>query len=141
MNAIEPAALLADASQAGSYFVDARDRASLVETATSLGFMVVTIDLENAEDTPALLEAVADGLLFPDWFGGNWDALADCLGDLSWLGAERGLLLLLDHCADLRDGSPDTFATLLDILDEAAQQHAATGVPFWTLFPVVSTPS
>ncbi|MBJ7575399.1 barstar family protein [Luteimonas sp. MC1828] len=141
MTDVELGALLADASQAGSYFVDARDRAALVEAATALDFAVVAINLENAEDKPALLEAMADGLLFPEWFGGNWDALADCLGDLSWLPARHGMLLLLDHSGDLRDGAPDDFATLLDILDEAAKQHAAAGVPFWALLPVVSTPS
>ncbi|MBB1473213.1 MULTISPECIES: barstar family protein [unclassified Luteimonas] len=141
MTDVELGALLADVGQAGSYFVDARDRAALVEAATTLEFAVVTIDLENAEDKPSLLEAMADGLLFPEWFGGNWDALADCLGDLSWLDARHGLLLLLDHSGDLRENAPDDFATLLDILDEAARQHAAAGVAFWALLPAVSTPS
>ncbi len=141
MTDVELGALLADASQAGSYFVDPRDRAALVEAATMLDFAVVAINLDNARDKPSLLDAMAEGLLFPDWFGGNWDALADCLGDLSWLPATHGLLLLLDHCGDLRDRAPEDFATLLDILDEAARQHAAAGVPVWALFPVVSTPS
>lgn len=141
MSDVEPGALLADASQAGSYFIDARDRAALVEAATALGFVVLAINLENADDKSTLLEAMADGLLFPAWFGGNWDALADCLGDLSWLDARRGMLLLLDHSGDLRDAAPDDFATLLDILDDAAKQHAAANVPFWALLPAVSTRS
>ncbi|GAB3436146.1 barstar family protein [Actinophytocola sediminis] len=31
------------------------------------------------------MTAVAAALSFPDWFGHNLDALADCLSDLSWL--------------------------------------------------------
>jgi RNAse (barnase) inhibitor barstar len=41
-----------------------------------------------------LLRAVASGLKFPDYFGWNWDALEECLCDLSWLDAPAGIVLL-----------------------------------------------
>ncbi|HEY8210550.1 MAG TPA: barstar family protein [Myxococcaceae bacterium] len=33
----------------------------------------------------ALLDALDQRLHFPDYFGGNWDALWECIRDLSWL--------------------------------------------------------
>lgn len=33
----------------------------------------------------ALLDAIAAELRFPDYFGRNWDALDECITDLSWL--------------------------------------------------------
>jgi len=134
---IELGALLADASQAAAYFVDVRDRAALVEAANALDFRVATANLETADDKDALLDEIAEALEFPATFGGNWDALADSLGDLSWLPAP-GYVLLLDHCAGLRESAPDDFATLLEILDEAAGAHARAGVPFWALLPATS---
>lgn len=134
---IELGALLADASQAAAYFVDVRDRAALVEAANALDFHVAAANLETADDKDALLGEIAGALQFPGTFGGNWDALADSLGDLSWLPAP-GYLLLLDHSADLREAAPDDFATLLEILDEAATAHARAGVPFWALLPASS---
>src|SRR3546814_18644921 len=73
--------------------------------------------------------------LFPDWFGRNWDALADCLGDLSWWPAE-GYLLLLDHADAWRAAETDQFTTLLEILDAAARTWSAQRVPFWALVPL-----
>ncbi|GGK16565.1 barstar family protein [Luteimonas terricola] len=137
MTDIELGALLADASQAAAYFVDIHDRAALVEAANALDFTVAAANLAAADDKDALLEQIAEALQFPATFGGNWDALVDSLGDLSWLPAP-GYVLLLDHCTDLRDAAPDDFATLLDILDEAASAHARAGVPFWALLPVTS---
>jgi RNAse (barnase) inhibitor barstar len=36
------------------------------------------------QDKTALLAALGEALSFPDWYGANWDALADCLMDMSW---------------------------------------------------------
>jgi RNAse (barnase) inhibitor barstar len=33
----------------------------------------------------ALFEELYQRLQFPDYFGGNWDALWECIRDLSWL--------------------------------------------------------
>src|SRR5699024_7231387 len=43
------------------------------------------IELSGTTDKSEILTRIASALIFPDWFGHNWDALADCLGDLSWL--------------------------------------------------------
>jgi len=134
---VELGAMLADASQSAAYFIDVRDRAAVVEAATALDFHVAAANLVTVDDKPALLAEIARALRFPGSFGANWDALADSLGDLSWLPAP-GYLLLLDHCGDLRDEAPDTFATLLEILDEAASAHAGAGLPFWAVLPVAS---
>lgn len=41
----------------------------------------------------ALLDEVSAALQFPLDFGANWDALADCLGDLDWLGGPEHVVL------------------------------------------------
>jgi RNAse (barnase) inhibitor barstar len=132
VSALELRALLADASQNGAYFVDVRDREGLEEVARELGFAVAAIDFAGCSGKDEVLERFAAALRFPDWFGGNWDALADCLGDLSWWPAE-GYLLLLDHAGAWRVSEPHEFATLLEILNEAAMSWSAQRLPFWAL--------
>jgi RNAse (barnase) inhibitor barstar len=41
-----------------------------------------------------LLQELAQRLSFPEYFGSNWDALIDCLSDLSWWSAPE---LVIDH--------------------------------------------
>ena len=43
--------------------------------------------LGPAASKAELLDGLARALEFPGWVGRNWDALADALGDLSWLPA------------------------------------------------------
>lgn len=138
MSAQELRALLADAAQSGVYFVDVRDREAMDEAALALAFAVAPVDCSGCTDKAEVLAQFACALRFPDWFGGNWDALADCLGDLSWWPAP-GYLLLLDHAGGWRDDDPTSFAMLLEILGEAAQQWATQAVPFWVLIPLSAT--
>ena len=135
MTATELGALLADASQNGAYFVDVRDREGLEDAARGLGFAVAAVDFTGCRDKDEVLERFAAALRFPDWFGRNWDALADCLGDLSWWPAQ-GYLLLLDHAGAWREAEPGDFATLLGIANDAAAAWSAQRVPFWALVPL-----
>ncbi|MFZ2753253.1 MAG: barstar family protein, partial [Lysobacteraceae bacterium] len=135
MNDIELGTLLADATQAGAYFVDARDREALVEAGGTLQFAVLPVDLRACADADAAMCEIAEVLCFPDWFGENLDALADCLGDLSWLPSE-GYVLVLENTADWRAQEPDTFDAVLEILSQTAERWAKDRVPFWAFLPV-----
>ncbi|MFE0646145.1 barstar family protein [Streptomyces sp. NPDC058877] len=42
----------------------------------------VLLDLSGVTDKAVFMDRVTEVLALPDWFGRNWDALADCLGDL-----------------------------------------------------------
>ncbi|WP_369143135.1 barstar family protein [Streptomyces sp. R44] len=42
----------------------------------------VVLDLGGVTDKAALMDRCAEVLSLPDWFGRNWDALADSLTDL-----------------------------------------------------------
>jgi hypothetical protein len=86
------------------------------------------IDLAGAAGKKAMLERIARALDFPDWFGGNWDALEDCLGDLSWTRAEGHVLLFADAPAT------DARATLVDVLRSTAAAWAERKRPFFAVF-------
>jgi len=44
-------------------------------------------------DKAALLKTLKSALRFPEYFGNNWDALSDCLTDLSWIQAQRVVIV------------------------------------------------
>ncbi len=135
MSAFDLSALLADPAPGGAYFVDAHDRAALVEAAYGLEFRIASIDCRGVRDRDEGLARIAQALDFPEWFGGNWDALQDSLRDLSWLPGD-GYLLLFDHSSGWRDADPEAFATLIEILNQTGQDWAADKVPFWALLPL-----
>ncbi|TCJ13861.1 barnase inhibitor [Parasulfuritortus cantonensis] len=77
---------------------------------------------------PAMLEAVAEAFACPDYFGANWDALEDSLGDLSWLAGPIGLVI---EAADLpAAAAPDSWPVLLDILGDVSRSWRGAGRPF-----------
>ena len=44
-----------------------------------------TFRLYNIRHRQAFFSLLGQALLLPDYFGGSWDALDDCMRDLSWL--------------------------------------------------------
>ncbi|GGY77506.1 hypothetical protein GCM10010300_21850 [Streptomyces olivaceoviridis] len=60
------------------------------------GRFVVALDLDGVTDKAGLMDRAARALSLPDWFGRNWDALADSLSDPSvWPRQAEGSGLLV----------------------------------------------
>ena len=108
---------LSDAAKSGVY------RGTRGDAIDESGLARTTIDLKAGDP----IGAVARALRFPDWFGGNWDALEDCLGDLE---GENHVLLFL-HAERL---AADQRGILLDVLRSSAEYWASRGKPFFAVF-------
>jgi hypothetical protein len=119
---------LKDSKRSGVYRVTRIDEVVDAVRGTKLG--LARLALQGVRGKDALLAALARELAFPKWFGGNWDALEDCLADLSWREAE-GHVLVFEAFADL-DG--DDLGILIDILSSSAESWTARGRPFFAVF-------
>jgi RNAse (barnase) inhibitor barstar len=65
-------------------------------------------------------DEIAAAMQFPYYFGDNWDALNDCLTDLSWLPAAKYVLVVSNADELLSEESEDQLSKLLDILRRSA---------------------
>jgi len=91
---------------------------TMATQARSSGLRFTVVSLRGIDGKKGVLGAFARALDFPSGFGANWDALADCLQDLSWLPG--GHLLLLQAGADFAETAFDECEMLLDILASSA---------------------
>lgn len=105
------------------------EAAQLCAAAHESGWLCLRADLAGCTDKQGLLEYLARDLGFPGWFGGNWDALSDCLRDLEWQPAAEGYLLILEHADGLAAAAPETLEVALEILRDAAADWASRGRP------------
>lgn len=83
------------------------------------------VDGRRVPDRPGLFAQYSTALEFPGWFGGNWDAFADCLQDLSWLPA-RGYVVLWNR-ASAADDLVRSRAE--EIIDDAIGARVQMGLP------------
>lgn len=75
------------------------------------------------------LAAVGEALDFPDYYGQNFDALADCLHDIG--GGVGGVVLLWDGWSTLARSDEKAFNVALSVL--GSRVNADRGVPFSVL--------
>jgi hypothetical protein len=68
-------------------------------------------------DRKSLFSALCRELQFPSYLGNNWDALSDCLRDLSWIRHHRAILL---H-EDLPPLAARDIVTYLEVLSECVR--------------------
>ncbi|MGH8686494.1 MAG: barstar family protein [Burkholderiales bacterium] len=123
---------LTDASRSGVY--RAAGVAEIEDAVHATRIDVARIDLTGAADAAALFERIARALAFPDWFGANWDALEDCLCDLSWRPGEGHVLLFTGH-----ENLPlDELGQLYDVLRACASDWARRQRPFFAVFASVA---
>lgn len=124
--------ILADADKAGVYHLPHMDKKLVAAAAKAAGLAAFRVNLAKAGDKEHLLKAIAKSLKFPEWFGHNFDALADCLADMAWQPAD-GYVVVLEHCDGIHGKAEDDFVSVLNIFEQTATDWREQGVPFWCL--------
>lgn len=103
------------------YLVDAGQAAKLRNELRRAGFKVFEADAGARTDERGLLLAIGDALAFPDYYGANWAAFEDCLGDL--LRDDAGHVALLIVGADtLMRTDLHTFVRAVHLLQDAVSE-------------------
>jgi len=114
---------LQDAARSGVYRAARADE--VVDALRGSRLALVRVGFSDKE---SFLKSIARALDFPDWFGHNWDALEDCLADLSWREA-AGHVLVIENPAP-----GDDLGVLIDVLRSSAEFWAGRGTPFFAVF-------
>ncbi len=116
------------------------DIGGLHGAALAAGLFWKRADLSEVRDQHALMSVFAREFRFPRTFGGNWDALADCLQDLSWLPEKlprqsysNGWMLALQGAPGFAGAAPDLNGMLLTVLGATADYWRHKGRVFLVL--------
>ncbi|MBV9189028.1 MAG: barstar family protein [Betaproteobacteria bacterium] len=112
---------LSDPSRSGVYRT--RAEKDILEATRGAKLDVVSVDAKEN-----LFDSLARALAFPDWFGRNWDALEDVLGDLSWRKGDGHVVIFRTFPAG------EDFGILVDVLRITAEYWAGRGRPFFAVF-------
>jgi len=82
--------------------------------------IVLRMSIEGIISKDDLLKEFNRIFSFP-FFGYNWDALSDCLSDLSWLDTGAGVVLVISNYRQLLDADVRSFGMLVNIWLDCAE--------------------
>ncbi len=100
---------------------------------SALGWAAYPLNGRRITDANRSHEECARILAFPAWFGHNWDTLADCLSDLSWLRA-RGHVLIWDRYGVLARADARAWGRAYEVFQAAIASRAGTNMaPLYVL--------
>ncbi|NBM20417.1 barstar family protein [Streptomyces sp. GC420] len=102
--------------------------APALDAARAAGLSVAVLDLGGVRGKAEFMERCARTLGLAEWFGRNWDALADSLTDPSTYPADgRGLLLLVRGWQEYATARPQEWGTALDVFGDAVDRGRESG--------------
>jgi hypothetical protein len=104
-------------------FMSEREAARL-DMVSGFGGMVSRIDARMMSGPTSSFREISLALRFPSYFGYNWDALDECLGDVhSWLHRDS-ILVIAEHADALV--ATEHLPTLVDVLCSGSERAGAT---------------
>lgn len=83
-------------------------------------------------DKASFLRACSEAMGFPAYFGHNWDALDECITDLSWVPG-RGYVVLYNAVAHFATSDRAQWTIALDLLQTAVAHWQTTPTPMYVL--------
>jgi RNAse (barnase) inhibitor barstar len=138
--ALEALKTLLEDEKGGVYFLPEHPPSKDVAAAAKRAkFAYFHIEGRNIARKEQLLNHVATALRFPDYFGGNWDALEECLADMEWVDAP-GYLIYYEHIDALAEAHPDQLQTFVEICRDAVASWKADGTPMVVLLSGTRAP-
>lgn len=130
---MEPQALqdmLQRAENNGVYHLPTSGREAMQRAAEAAGLVFHLVQLDDTEDHEDALTRIGTALKFPEWYGVNFDALYDCLTDLSWQDT-GATVIVLTGCDALKATAPEPWETLMNVFGSAAEYWQNEETPFW----------
>jgi RNAse (barnase) inhibitor barstar len=120
-------------SHSGVYDIDQiKNTRRIRKEAFGEGLDYTFINLKNSCDKSGFLKTVASALKFPSYFGMNWDALNDCLTDLSWKKA-TGYVIILAHFGSVSENMAVESEIIKSILAASAEYWKKKKVQFYII--------
>jgi len=123
---------LQDINEAGVYQLSC-PLAVLEANVALSGFTLFEADMTSVHGKGEFLAALAQVIGAPGWFGHNWDAFADVLGDLSWQPSAGYVLLFCGGDSNLGLCEAD-YEIVTEIFNNTVSYWKSQGKPFWVFF-------
>ena len=95
---------------------------AVLERLREEGIEGIWVDRAPVFDKATLLHALYQSLRLPAWFGFNWDALEECLGEMH---TRPPRALVFRDYALLEERDPESARTFMDIVQSAATRSDA----------------
>ncbi len=107
--------------------------ASIEKRVRQAGWQYAYLDGGSIRSKDEFLHGMQEAFRFPSYFGHNWDALEECMLDLSWLPAP-GYVLLYNQPNRFIGNALDEWTTAYLILEEAVAHWHREGAPLFVIF-------
>jgi hypothetical protein len=105
--------------------VEAQAAGTAVSEWREEGLAVRTVRGRKMCTVDGLFDEMAAALQFPGYFGENWPAFDECLGDMEWLKPKSGIVVaILEPDQVLQDSADADMATLIRAVAHAAETYA-----------------
>jgi RNAse (barnase) inhibitor barstar len=117
----------------------AYDVEALLKDAVRADQTILRADFDDVSDQHGVMERIGVGFAFPDYFGRNLDALADCLSELEPEEADRpGFVVILRNLPEGTGFDRDQREAMLDVFRDASDLFDERGVAFRVFYSVRS---
>ena len=67
---------------------------------------------------------------FPEYFGHNWNALQDCLCDMSWTQNKNNYSIIWNNASNIINKNPSDFLEFIDVVRSAKDYWFTLNVKF-----------
>jgi hypothetical protein len=123
--------LLAQADEAGVYFLPDADVEELLEAAAVNRFPLLRVNLRGCAGEADLKLRLSGALAVPPGLVGEWAELPGALERLRHADTP-GQVVLLEHSEEVRAQAREAFKQAMEALQAASSDWATRGLPLWS---------